>query len=65
VKLSEMRERSVEELIQEIINTSKELFEYRINKHLYKLENTSLISKARNKVAQLKTIIREKQLQRK
>lgn len=65
MKLEEMRGLSIEELEQEVINTRKELLEYRINKSLYKLENTSLISKAKNKIAQLKTIIREKQLKNK
>lgn len=63
VKLKDMRERTISELQEEIIKTRKEIFEYKLNKSLQKLENTSLISKAKNKIAQLKTVISEKQKQ--
>ena len=62
VKLSEMRERTVEELNDEVISMKKKLFQLRIAKSMQKLENTAEISKTKSLVAQLKTIIREKQL---
>lgn len=62
MKLSEMRERTIEELNEELLATKKELFEKRLQKSMHKLENVAEISKAKNKVAQLMTVIREKQL---
>lgn len=64
VKLSEMRERTVEELNDEIISLRKKLFELRVSKSLHKLENTSEISKSKSQIAQIKTVIREKQIQK-
>jgi large subunit ribosomal protein L29 len=64
VKLSEMRERTIDELNDEVIALKKELMELRINKSLHKLENTAKISGAKNQIAQLKTIIRQKQLEK-
>lgn len=61
VKLSEMRERTIDELNEEVISLRKKLLELRINKSLHKLENTSEISSTRNQIAQIKTVIREKQ----
>lgn len=64
VKLSEMRERTIEELNDEIVVSRKKLFELRMNLSLQKLENTSEIAKTRSQIAKLKTVIREKQLQK-
>lgn len=64
MKLSEMRERTINELDDEVISLRKQLFELRMAKATYKLENTSEISKAKRQIAQLKTIINEKQLQK-
>lgn len=62
MKLIEMRERTIDELNEEIIALRKRLLELRVAKSLHKLENTSEIKGARNQIAQLKTVIREKQL---
>ncbi|EKE04198.1 MAG: hypothetical protein ACD_20C00097G0015 [uncultured bacterium] len=64
MKLSEMRERTIDELNDDVISMRKKLFDLRISKSLHKLENTSEISSTRNAIAQLKTVIREKQLQK-
>jgi len=64
VKLSEMREHTTDELNEEILSLRKRLFELRMNLSLRKLENTSEISKTRSQIAQLKTVIKEKQLQK-
>lgn len=64
VKLSEMRERTIEELNNEIVSSRKKLFELRMNLSLQKLENTAEIAKTRSQIAKLKTVIREKQLQK-
>lgn len=59
-----MRERTIDELNDDVISMRKKLFDLRISKSLHKLENTSEISSTRNAIAQLKTVIREKQLQK-
>lgn len=59
-----MREHTTEELNEEIISLRKRLFELRMSLSLHKLENTSEISKTRSQIAQLKTVIREKQIQK-
>ncbi|MFH0703081.1 MAG: 50S ribosomal protein L29 [bacterium] len=63
MKLAEMRDKTIDELNEEIIDLRKKSFEFRLNKSLYKLEDTSQISKTKNQISQLKTVIREKQLQ--
>ncbi len=62
MKISEMRERTIEELNEEILNVKKSLFDLRISKSTYKLENTAELSKLRTQISQIKTVIREKQL---
>ena len=64
VKIKEMRERSIDELNEEIISLRRKLFELRVSKSLQKLENVAEIAAAKNEIAQLKTVIREKQLQK-
>jgi len=59
-----MREHTIDELNEEVISLRKRLFELRMNLSLRKLENTSEISKTRFQIAQLKTVINEKQLQK-
>ena len=60
MKLSEMREKSVEELQNAIIDWKKQLLESRLQLSTRKLENTSTISKTKRLIAQAKTIITEK-----
>ena len=62
MKLSEIRERTIDELNEEVINLRKNLLQLRMAKSLHKLENTSEISKTKHQIAQIKTVIREKQL---
>ncbi len=64
MKLSEMRERTIDELGEQVIALRKKLLELRLNKSLHKLENTAEIASAKNEIAQLKTVMREKQLQK-
>lgn len=64
MKLQEMRDQTIEELEGKIISLRKELFDLRIKKATYKLENTSDISKKRRMIAQIKTVIKQKQLQK-
>lgn len=62
MKLDEIRERSVEELGEEVTNLRKKMFELRFAKSLHKLEDTSEIAKTKRAIAQIKSVIREKQL---
>ena len=61
MKLSEMREKTVDELKQFVVDSKKQLFDARIKKTMHKLENTAEISKTKRLVAQAKTVIREKE----
>ncbi len=61
MKLVEIREQTVEELKDKIISIRKELFDLKVQKATFKLENVSEISKKRKLIAQIKTIIREKE----
>lgn len=62
MKLSEMREKSVEELKGSIVNFKKQLFDLRVQKATHKLENTALIQNTKKLIAQAKTVINEKQI---
>ena len=60
MKIQELREKTIEELSNVIIDAKKELFNLRLQKSLNKLEDTSLISKQRKLIAKAKTVINEK-----
>ena len=62
MKLGEIREQTVEELKDKIISLRKELFDLKIQKATFKLENVAEIRKNRKLIARIKTIIREHQL---
>lgn len=61
MKLSEMREKTVDELKQFVIDSKKQLFDLRIQKSMHKLENTASISNTKRAIAQAKTVITEKE----
>ena len=60
MKLSEMREKTADELQNAIVEWKKQLLESRLKLSTNKLENTSVISKTKRLIAQAKTIIKEK-----
>ncbi len=60
MKLQDMREKTVEELNDIVVGFKKQLFEYRLQKSMGKLEDTSLIAKTRHYISQAKTVINEK-----
>ena len=60
MKLSEMREKTVEELKQFVVDSKKQLLDCRIKKSMHKLENTAKIGEVRKSIAQIKTVITEK-----
>jgi len=63
MKLSEMREKTVDELKQLVVDSKKQLLEARIKKSMHKLENTAEISKTKRLIAQVKTVIKEKEIE--
>ncbi len=62
MKLSEMREKTVDELKQFIVDSKKQLLDLRIQKSMHKLENTAQISNTKRAIAQAKTVIKEKEV---
>lgn len=62
MKLSEIREHTLEELEEKVISLRKELFGLKIQKATFKLENISELKKKRRLIAQIKTVIKEKGL---
>lgn len=61
MKLAEIREKTVEELNQAVVDYKKQLFDLRMQKALQKLEDTSKIGKLKKEIAQIKTVLRQKE----
>lgn len=62
MKLSEMREKSIDELKDAIVGFKKQLFDLRVQKATHKLENTALIATTKQLIAKAKTVIKEKEV---
>ena len=60
MKLQDMREKTIDELKEVVVDFKKQLFDLRVQKSLNKLENTAQIGKIKREIAQIKTVIREK-----
>lgn len=60
MKLSEIRESTAEELKDKIISLRKEMFELKVQKATFKLENVAELKKKRKLIAQIKTVMNEK-----
>lgn len=61
MKLAEIREQTIDELKDKVISLRKELFDLKIQKATFKLENVSEIRKKKKLISQIKTVIKEKQ----
>ena len=61
IKISDLREKSIDELNEIILDCKKQLLDLRIQKTAQKLENTAAIKALKTKVAQAKTVIAEKE----
>lgn len=61
-KFSELRGLAVEELNRQVDAARKELQEARFKKASHQLEDTSTLGRLKNRIAQLKTVLREKEL---
>lgn len=59
--LKELREKTVTELNEVILENKKRLCELRIKKATYQLEGTAEIKAKRREIAQAKTVIAEKE----
>ncbi|DAA96767.1 TPA: 50S ribosomal protein L29 [Candidatus Gastranaerophilales bacterium HUM_9] len=63
MKLQDIREKSVDELKALVVDLKKELFDLRLKKSTNKLENTASISNTKRTIAQVKTVITEKEVE--
>lgn len=61
MKLQDMREKTIDELQEAVVDFKKQLFDLRLKKTMNKLEDPSLIAKTRHYISQAKTVIREKE----
>ncbi len=63
MKASELKNKSVAELQQELLSLSKEQFGLRMQVATQQLSNTSQLSKVRRNIARVKTVLTEKGVQ--
>ena len=61
MKSKDMREKTIDELKEAVVDFKKQLFDLRIQLATHKLENTALIEKTKKNIAQAKTVIKEKE----
>ena len=61
-KLKEIRDKSAEDLKREVLDRTKHLFDLRSQAVTEKLEDPSQLRKTRKEIAQIKTILREREL---
>ncbi len=63
MKLQEIREKTVSELKELILNSKKELFTLRMKHNkMNQLENPAQIKQTKRLIARLKTVLRQKEL---
>lgn len=63
MKLQEIREKSIDELKELILNAKKELFSLRMKHNkMNQLENPAQIKQTKRLIARLKTVLRQKEL---
>jgi large subunit ribosomal protein L29 len=62
-KLKEVRERKSEQLVHELAEKQKHLFDLRSQAVTEKLEDPSQLRKTRKEIARIKTILRARQLE--
>ncbi|MBM4037452.1 MAG: 50S ribosomal protein L29 [Planctomycetes bacterium] len=65
MKLNELRRLTDQELLREADDRMKELFNLRYQSGTEQLENPSRIRHARREVARIKTLLRERELEKK
>jgi len=62
MKTKEMRELNADELNKQVDAANKELFDARLKQAQQQLENTALLGQLKDRIARLKTVLREKEL---
>ncbi|MBI2846459.1 MAG: 50S ribosomal protein L29 [Chloroflexi bacterium] len=62
MKINEIRALGTVELVKELDNTYRELFNLRLRLATKQLVNVKEIGRVRNKLARIKTVIREREL---
>lgn len=60
MKASELRERSVDELQEDLVGMLKDQFNYRMQKSTGQLGQTSLLKQVSKDIARVKTVLRQK-----
>ena len=65
MKAAELRRLSDEELLRECEDRMRELFNLRYQANTEQLENPALVSRTRREVARIKTILHERELEKK
>ena len=61
-KVQEIRELETKELLSKVEEFKKELFELRFQQATGQLENTARVKEVRKSIAKIKTVIREREL---
>ncbi len=62
MKVQEIRELETKELLSKVEEFKKELFELRFQQATGQLENTARVKEVRKSIAKIKTVIREREL---
>ena len=63
MKLDEIKQKSIEELKEAILESKKELFTLKVGHNpVNQLENTASISNKKREIARMKTVLRQKEL---
>lgn len=60
MKVSELKEKSVEDLQQELVNLAKEQFKNRMDQSTGQLTRTHLLKATKKDIARVKTVLNEK-----
>ena len=60
MKVSDLREKSSDQLLEELVNLKKEAFNLRFQKATGQLENTARVRFVRRSIARVSTLITEK-----
>lgn len=64
MKLQEIKEKTIDELKELVLESKKELFTLRMGHNkLKQLENTASIKNKKKEIARIKTVLRQKELQ--
>jgi large subunit ribosomal protein L29 len=63
MKMKQVREKETNYLVQELADKQKHLFTLRSQAVTEKLEDPSQLGKARREIAQLKTVLRQRELE--